>query len=115
VASVLDRWIPIVSSKRTGVVDPADPLFPGQRYDAVMVVSNFEYWRQRYPDALLARSSDYVSHHPGFWMTLVPQPRRTAEAVISWCRHQGLSPNDCYATRVSHTRRQGDYTARTWG
>jgi hypothetical protein len=113
--AVLDRWVPIVSSKRVGLADPADVLFPGRKYDKVMVAANFEHWQQRYPDAVLGWSSDYVSHRPGFWITIVPRPRHSAQEVISWCRRQRLSPNDCYASRVSHTRHRGDDTARTWG
>jgi actin-like ATPase involved in cell morphogenesis len=110
----LDQWIPIVSSKQTGAVDPVDLQYPNQPYTNGMIVQNFQYWLGRYPDALLAASSSYSSHHPGWWITLIPRPSPTPQATNDWCRREGLSPNDCHATRVSHTLSPGPDTSVPW-
>jgi hypothetical protein len=107
-------WVPIVSSKHVGTKDPLDAVFPGRAYDEEMIVEDFRWWLAHYPGALLFRSSDFHSQEPGYWVTIVDRPTSNPENVISWCRQQGLDPDNCDATLLSHSLPAGPQTYRGW-
>jgi len=111
----LNRWMAIVSSKnRRMPPDDDDQVFPGRKYTNLLIMKNFQYWKDRYPKAMLAYSSAYTSHHPGWYLVLVPVFRSDPDDVNGWCQEEGIDPNNCHATRVSHTIPQGPRTSRTW-
>jgi hypothetical protein len=109
-----NSWVPILSSKQVGTVDPQDAEFPNQAYSNKMILQNFKYWRNRYSSALLFQSQSYSSLVPGYWSTILNQPYSTSGDVISWCRAQGLNPDDCDATLLSNHLPQGPQTYRGW-
>ncbi len=98
VETLVDRWVPQLSSKREGDV------VAGVYYDAAAVLSDFRAWQQRVPGSVLTRSDRFTSFRSrDFWVTLAAEPFDSAESANQWCSSQGLPPNDCFAKRLSHT------------
>jgi hypothetical protein len=108
------HWIPILSSKKVGTVDPRDAEFPNQAYTNEMMLQNFNYWRSRYSSALLLRSSSYSSLATGYWVPVLNQACSAPGDVISWCKAQGLNDDDCDATLLSNHLPDGPQTYRGW-
>lgn len=95
--SMVDHWVPQLSSKRPGLV--AD----GITYDYLHIWANFQQLRTQFPTALLIRSGDYVSFKStDFYVTVVPQPFADGATANQWCDDAGLAPDDCYAKFLSH-------------
>ena len=107
-------WVPILSSKKVGIVDPRDPEFPNQPYTTEMILHNFNYWHSRYPSALLLQSQSYSSLMPGYWVIILNQPYSAPGDVISWCEAQGLNDDDCDATLLSNQLPNGPQTYQGW-
>jgi serine/threonine protein kinase len=107
-------WVPILSSKRVGTVDPRDAEFPNRAYTNRMILRNFKYWQNTYPSVLLFQSQSYSSLVPGYWIIIINQPYSASGDVISWCLAQGLNPDDCDATLLSNQLPQGSQTYRGW-
>ncbi len=79
-----------------------------------MILDNFDYWTQRFGDALLLQSSEYSSQVPGYWVTILDQPFSNATDVISWCQAQSLNNDDCDAILLSNSLPQGPQTYQGW-
>lgn len=109
-----NHWVPIVSSKKVGTVDPRDAEFPNQAYTNEMILQNFEYWHSQYSSALLLQSSSYSSLIPGYWVIILNQPYSAPGDVISWCMAQGLNDDDCDATLLSNQLPNGPQTYQGW-
>jgi len=107
-------WVPILSSKKVGTVDPEDAEFPNQPYTNKMILQNFNYWHSRYASALLLNSSSYSSLTPGYWVIILNRPYSAPGDVISWCKAQGLNDDNCDATLLSNRLPNGRQTYRSW-
>jgi hypothetical protein len=107
-------WIPILSSKKVGIVDPKDAEFPNRSYTNKMILQNFNYWHSRYASALLLKSSSYSSLTPGYWIIILNRPYSAAGDVISWCKAQGLNDDNCDATLLSNQLPNGPETYQSW-
>ena len=107
-------WVPILSSKKIGTVDPRDAQFPNKAYTNKLILENFKYWHSRYSSALLLRSSSYSSLFSGYWVIILNQRYSVPGAVISWCRAQGLNDDDCDATLLSNRLPKGPQTYQSW-
>jgi hypothetical protein len=107
-------WVPVLSSKKVGTVDPRDAEFPNRSYTNRMILENFNYWRSRYSSALLLRSSSYSSLVPGYWVIILNQPHSAPGDVISWCKAQGLNDDNCDATLLSNQLPNGPQTYQSW-
>jgi hypothetical protein len=96
-ASLADRWIPQISSKRPGVVDD------GQVYNNVSILQEHQRLRQQY-GAKLIWSGDWSTFNgPDWWITIVPITFGDPDGALGWCRQNGLDKNHCYAKLVSTT------------
>lgn len=96
--SVVDSWVPQISSKKTGLV------VDGVTYNDALILLDFTYSQAAHSDAILVRSDDYSSfRYSGYWVTLIAEPYSTASAANAWCDGQGYAVNDCFAKRLSHT------------
>jgi hypothetical protein len=109
-----NSWVPIISSKKVGTVDPRDAEFPNQAYTNQMILENFNYWQSHYSTALLLQSSSYSSLIPGYWVIILNQPFSAPGDVISWCKAQGLNDDDCDATLLSNQLPNGPQTYQGW-
>jgi hypothetical protein len=107
-------WVPILSSKKVGTVDPRDAQFPNQAYTNEMILQNFTYWHSRYSSALLLQSSSYSSLIPGYWVIILNQRYSAPGDVISWCKAQDLNDDDCDATLLSNQLPNGPHTYQGW-
>ena len=107
-------WVPVLSSKKVGTVDPRDAEFPNRSYTNRMILENFNYWRSRYSSALLVQSSSYSSLVPGYWVIILNQPHSAPGDVISWCKAQGLNDDNCDATLLSNQLPNGPQTYQSW-
>lgn len=98
VEGLVGYWVPQLSSKRLGLV------WQNTTYGYPEILADFRGQHDRFPTAVLLRSDDYSSFRtPGFWVTVLAQPFPTPEAANDWCDGQGLTPDDCFAKRLSHT------------
>jgi hypothetical protein len=105
-SSVLEQWVPQISSKRPDV-----PLPDGSVWDAASILEDHRSWRATYPRVRLLWSGDYTTYtYPDFWVTIVAIPYATPEEANAWCDANGLPREDCYAKLVSRTRSAEDST-----
>lgn len=102
-------WTAQLSSKKPGT---ADDGIVYDSYDDILALHLRH--RARYPDALLAFSTDWPgSFGPssrGYWVTLSGQSEATTAPVLRWCTDEGWGPGDCWAKRLATT---GDPDANT--
>ncbi|MFJ6671983.1 zinc ribbon domain-containing protein [Actinosynnema sp. NPDC091369] len=98
VESLVDRWVPQLSSKRVGLV------VHGVRFTHEDIWRDFQLTEARYPNALLLSSADFVSFDSGdFWVTVVPHTYATGAEANAWCDRERIGPDDCFAKRLTHT------------
>ncbi len=99
------RWTPQLSSKEKGTV------WDGLVYDYADILALHLRLKARYPEVLLAFSSDWRSFKlPGYWVTVEGTPYAGARAALDWCVGEGWSADNCYAKRI---RRDGDWETDT--
>jgi hypothetical protein len=104
-ASLVDWWIPQLSSKRSSepwTVDPEN----GVTYDPGRILQEHRQLRQKYPGIVrLLWSGDWstFSAAPNFWVTVVANAFPESAGALSWCRSQGLDADHCAAKIVSTT------------
>jgi hypothetical protein len=95
-SSVEGLWVAQLSSKKPGMV------VDGVQYDDAAVLDDHMALRNSYSDVRLLWSGDWATFSSAdFWVTVVAVPYTTPEAANAWCDGQGLSPDACYAKRVS--------------
>lgn len=95
--SVIEQWVPQISSKRPDV-----PLPDGSVWDAGSILADHRSWRSAYPRVRLLWSGDYATYtYADYWVTIVAIPFATAEEALAWCDGNGLPSDDCYAKLVS--------------
>jgi serine/threonine-protein kinase len=105
VEQLVGQWVPQLSSKKLGLVAN------GTTYDYQQIWADYQQLAQRYPGALLLRSSDYTSFkYTDFWITVVPQTFSTPDGANAWCDSQNIDANDCFAKKLMHT---GGYAGTT--
>lgn len=106
--SVEGRWLPQVSAKRPGLVAPSllGDQFPGEvHWDAETILAEHLALREKYPDAKLLYSGDWSTYDlPDFYVTVIADPQRSADATLSWCRAERLGRDDCLAKIVSDSQ-----------
>ena len=96
--SLVDRWVPQIGSKAVGTA------VGGTVYDEELIWEQYRAARSAFPAAVLVRSDDYTSfRRTGYWVVLVAAPQPSADAVNLWCASTGLTRDDCFAKRLSHT------------
>lgn len=96
--SLVGMWVPQIGSKAVGT--SAD----GVVYDEEAIWEQYLVMRASYPNAILIRSDDYTSfRRGGYWVILAAAPYSTAAGANGWCASAGLSVDDCFAKRLSHT------------
>ncbi|WP_407688149.1 serine/threonine-protein kinase [Mycobacterium sp. HUMS_1102779] len=97
-ATLADRWVPQLSSKRPGVVDQ------GVVWDNTMTLQEHLDLRQRYPDVRLLWSGDWSTFSaPDFWVTVVGMAFPDPAGPLAWCRDQALDGDHCIAKLISTT------------
>lgn len=100
VDSVMDNWVPQVSSKYVGL--EADGII----YDEISILQNHRNLVDRYsptPVALLY-SSDYSTfRNDDFWVSIALEPFSTPEGANGWCDQMGIPPDHCFAKFLSRT------------
>jgi serine/threonine-protein kinase len=98
VESLVDRWVPQLSSKRLGLV------VHGVRFTHQEIWADFRQTKNRYPSALLLSSADFVSFDSDdFWVTVVPYTHASGAEANRWCDQERIGPDDCFAKRLTHT------------
>lgn len=98
VESLVDWWVPQLSSKRLGLV------VHGVRFTHEEIWADFQQTRNRYPNALLLSSADFVSFDSDdFWVTVVPYTHASGAEANRWCDRERIGPDDCFAKRLTHT------------
>lgn len=93
VRSVLNNWMPQLASM-------GPETDGGYRYrDLVNEYQlNVAQW-----NAAIIFANDYFHRSPGFYVTVIPQPFPSADAVLDWCRANGLDNDHCGARYVTQT------------
>jgi eukaryotic-like serine/threonine-protein kinase len=102
-AQLADHWIPQLSSKRPGIVDPETP---GVVWNNALTLQEHQRLRQQY-DAKLLWSGDWPTANfaaPDFWITVVPAPYDDSDGALSWCTSHSLDADHCYAQLLSAGR-----------
>jgi hypothetical protein len=98
VENLTGEWVPQLSSKSVGTV--AD----GITYDADDILGHYRGLAATYPSAKLLWSGDWpVFKSGGYWVVVAAQPFSTPAAANAWCSAHGLSADDCFAKKLSHT------------
>ncbi|MEJ2862397.1 hypothetical protein [Actinomycetospora flava] len=96
--SLVDLWVPQLSSKKTGTVDN------GTTYDASSIYAHYRSLEASQPGALLLWSGDWSTYRESdYWVVIHGQGFTTAAGANAWCDAQGFSADDCFAKRLSHT------------
>jgi cytoskeletal protein RodZ len=101
-------WIPLISSKEVGTIDPNDAEFPSDPYTIRMILENYRFWQARFPGALLLQSSAFSSQKPGYWEVVLDRPAASSAAVLAFCAMQGLNADDCDAEKLSNNLPPGN-------
>ena len=84
------RYVPRLSSKYGGIVDPIQTTASGSHvFQNTDILSEFKTDQQRFPDAVLLRTTDFgqqptVRGH-SLWLDVVLQYFPTQGDVLSWC------------------------------
>jgi hypothetical protein len=79
-------------------------VISGAPVDAAAVLSDFADLKGQFSNIILVRSDDYSSFRQGgYWVTLVATPFASAAGANAWCDSMRLSPNECFAKRLSQT------------
>ncbi|BCZ21359.1 hypothetical protein MYSE111917_24510 [Mycobacterium senriense] len=98
IGSLVDRWVPQLSSKRPGLV--AD----GITWDNVATLREHLQMRLQYPEVRLLRTGDWSTFSvPDFWVTIAGVVFSDADGALAWCRDHHLDHDHCYAKLVSTT------------
>jgi serine/threonine-protein kinase len=96
--SLVGNWVPQLSSKSVGLV------VHGVTYDHPAVMADFRRLQSSYPDAVMIESGDYRTFsRRGFFVTLKAEIFGSADQANAWCDQQGFAPEDCHASRLTHT------------
>lgn len=99
------QWVVQLSAKQDGL--QAD----GRTWDDAAILEEFEGNRERYPEAILLRSSDWSTFQlPGFWITVLATPYEDPADALAWCNDAGLSRDNCFAKKISSTESYEDST-----
>ena len=95
---LVGAWVPQLSSKKAGLV------VDGRALSDQDVLDDHQHLRSTYADVRLVWSGDYLSFKGrDFWVTIAGTTFSTADEANAWCETQGLSGDDCFAKRLSHT------------
>jgi serine/threonine-protein kinase len=95
---LVGNWVPQLSSKSVGLV------VHGVTYDHPAVMADFRRLQSSYPDAVMIDSGDYRTYsRPGFFVTLKAEIFGSPDQANAWCAQQGFAPEDCHASRLTHT------------
>lgn len=98
VEGLVGYWVPQVSSKKLG------PTTDGTSFGYPEILTDFQFWKATFRDAVLLRSDDFSSFNSaGYWVTMIPAPFSTAQEANGWCDERGTPADDCFAKRLSHT------------
>ncbi|WP_148684963.1 hypothetical protein [Mycolicibacterium tusciae] len=98
-ASLLNRWQPQLSSKRTGLV------YDGITWSTPDIVREHLDLRQRFSDTRLVWSGDWpVYSDPTWWVTLAGVPFVSGIEANSWCSSNGFDADHCFAKVLSHSQ-----------
>ena len=97
-ATLAERWVPQVSSKRVGMVAE------GRTWTDAMILSELEQLRLSYPGVRLLWSGDWSTFSDSnFWVTIVGTGFPTADQALAWCTSNGFDRDHCYAKLISTT------------
>lgn len=95
---IIGQWVPQLASKKPDV-ELRDGTFSKQ-----YILDEYLGLKARYPDAILLWSDAYSSWRKkgstGFYITLLPRPMGSKDAVRSWCAAEGLGTAQCLAQQV---------------
>lgn len=96
--TLIGYWTPQVMSQKVGL------LLDGQVADYSSILEVVQRIKMKYPKSVIVLSDDYPSfRQSGFWVVLINEKYLTADEANQWCDRAGLSPDDCFANRLSHT------------
>jgi eukaryotic-like serine/threonine-protein kinase len=99
-AQLADHWVPQLSSKRPGIVDPETP---GVVWNNQLTLQEHLRLRQQY-NAKLIWSGDWPSANfaaPDYWVTIAAVTFDDSASALSWCTSQGLDADHCYGQLLS--------------
>jgi eukaryotic-like serine/threonine-protein kinase len=99
-AHLADHWVPQLSSKRPGIVDPETP---GVVWNNQLTLQEHLRLRQQY-NAKLIWSGDWPSANfaaPDYWVTIAAVTFDDSASALSWCTSQGLDADHCYGQLLS--------------
>ncbi|MFZ3302178.1 MAG: hypothetical protein WA227_00820 [Mycobacterium sp.] len=99
-AQLADHWVPQLSSKRPGIVDPETP---GVVWNNQLTLQEHLRLRQQY-NAKLILSGDWPSANfaaPDYWVTIAAVPFDDSASALSWCTSQGFDADHCYGQLLS--------------
>lgn len=98
-ASLADRWLPQVSSKRPGLVAE------GRTWTSADILYEHLQTRVRYPSARLIWSGSWSTFSaPDWWVSVVGETYTSGESANTWCAANNLDRDHCYAKLVSTVR-----------
>jgi hypothetical protein len=97
-SGLADRWVPQLSSKRTGMVAE------GHTWTDALILNEHHQLRQSYPSVRLLWSGDWSTFSDSdFWVTIAGTGFATADQALAWCTSNGFDRDHCYAKLISTT------------
>lgn len=97
-SDLADRWVPLLSSKRPGLV--AD----GVTWNNAEILREHLDLRLRYPEVRLMWSGDWSTFTDrDWWVTAAGVTFTTPEGANTWCDSKGFATDHCFAKLVSNT------------
>ncbi|KUI27340.1 zinc ribbon domain-containing protein [Mycobacterium sp. GA-2829] len=95
-ASIANRWVPQISSKKAGIV------VDGRTLTSADVLRDHLDARRKYSGARLLWSGHWTTFNsPDWWVTVVGPPKLTATEANGWCDSEDFAVDDCFAKFVS--------------
>lgn len=103
-ASLADRWVAQLSSKRPGLVAP-DVDGRIVHWNATEILNQHLRLRLMYPDVRLVWSDEWRTFDlESWWVTIAGVTFADPDAANGWCDGHGIAVDECFAKLVSDTR-----------
>ena len=105
--TLIDRWVPQLSSKRPGVVDD------GIVYNNVSTLQEHQHLRQQFGAQLLWAGDWSTFDEPDWWISIAPVGFENPQGALSWCLQNSFDADHCYAKLISTTHPVSGSTAHS--
>jgi len=95
--NLVGYWVPQLMAQKIGL------RVNGQVIDYASILQQVRNLKVTYPKAVLVWSGDYSSYtFSDFYVVLIAEGFTAADEANAWCDRAGLSPDNCFAKRLTH-------------